>query len=85
MKKSGYKNNYHSVVTKANLDKIKNILNEYEYYDENTVEQIEYEEKDNLPYFILTVDTAEYIGRGAYAMLDGIFIEINSTNQDQGE
>lgn len=81
MKKSGYKNTYHRVVTKANLDKIKNILNEYEYYDENTVEQIEYEEKDNLPYFILTVDSAEYIGRGAYAMLDGIFIEINSIIQ----
>ncbi len=82
MKKSGYKNTYHSVVTKANLDKIKNILNEYEYYDKNTVEQIEYEEKDNLSYFIFTVDSAEYIGRrGAYAMLDGIFIEINSIIQ----
>ena len=82
MKKSGYKNTYHRVVTKANLDKIKNILNEYEYYDKNTVEQIEYEEKDNLPYFILTVDSAKYIGRwGAYAVLDGIFIEINSIIQ----
>lgn len=82
MKKLGYKNTYHRVVTKANLDKIKNILNEYEYYDKNTVEQIEYEEKDNLPYFILTVDSAKYIGqRGAYAVLDGIFIEINSIIQ----
>ncbi len=82
MKKTGYKNTYYSVVTKANLEKIKHILNEHEYYDENTVEQIEYEEKDNLPYFILTVDSAEYIGqRGAYAMLDGIFIEINSIVQ----
>ena len=82
MKKSVYKNTYHRVVTKANLDKIKNILNEYEYYDKNTVEQIKYEEKDNIPYFILTVDSAEYIGRrGAYAMLDGIFIEVNSIIQ----
>jgi hypothetical protein len=79
MKKPGYKDTYYRLVTKANLEQIKHILNEHEYYDKNTVEQIEYEEKDNLPYFILAVDSAEYIGRrGAYAVLDGIFIEINS-------
>ncbi len=79
MKKSGYKDTYYRLVTKANLEQIKHILNEHEYYDKNTVEKIEYEGKDNLPYFILAVDSAEYIGRrGAYAVLDGIFIEINS-------
>ena len=71
MKKLGYKNTYHRLVTKANLDKIKDILNECEYYDKNTVEQIEYEGKNNLPYFILIVDLAQYIGRrGAYATLN---------------
>ncbi|MDA3789739.1 MAG: hypothetical protein PF503_14745 [Desulfobacula sp.] len=78
MKKSGYKNIYLRVVNKANLDKIKHILNESGYYNENTVEEIEYEEKDNLSYFSLTVDSTEHLRWGAYAMLDGIFIEINS-------
>ncbi len=78
MKKSGYKNAYHSVVTKANLEKIKNILNEHGYYDEITVDRIEYEKKDDLPYFILNVDSREYIGWGHFAMLDGIFVEIGS-------
>ncbi|QTA84827.1 hypothetical protein [Desulfonema magnum] len=78
MKKLGYKNTYHRVVTKANLEKIKHILNEYGYYDEMTVDQIEYEKKDDLPYFILNVDSPEYIRRGSFAMSDGIFIEIGS-------
>jgi len=81
VKKSGYKNIYLSLVKKANLDKIKHILNESGYYNENTVEQIEYEEKDNLSYFSLTVDSSEHLRRGAYALLDGIFIEINSIVQ----
>lgn len=77
MKKSGYKSVYLRVVRKANIDKIKNILNESGYYNENTVEQIEYEEKYNLSYFSLSVDSAEHLRQGAYALLDGIFIEIN--------
>jgi len=78
VKESGYKNIYFSLVKKANLDKIKHILNEAGYYNEDTVEEIEYEEKDNLSYFSLTVDSSEHLRRGAYALLDGIFIEINS-------
>jgi len=41
MEKLDYKNTYHRLVTKENLDRIKNILNEHEYYDKNTVEQLE--------------------------------------------
>ncbi|QTA83791.1 Uncharacterized protein dnl_62070 [Desulfonema limicola] len=78
MKKSDYRNTYHRLVTEANLEKIKQILNKQGYYDTNTVEQIKYEEKDNLSYYILNVDSTKYIGQGAYAMLDGIFVEINS-------
>jgi len=78
VKNPGYKSVYLRVVKKANIDKIKHILNEAEYYNEKTVEQIEYEEKYNLSYFSLSVDSAEHLARGAYALLDGIFIEINS-------
>ncbi len=76
---TSYKNVYLRVVKHANLDKVKSILNKSGYYNENTVEQIKYETKDNLPYFCLTVDSAEHIGReSAYALLDGVFIEIDS-------
>jgi hypothetical protein len=78
MKETGYKSTYYRVVTKANLEKIKHILNEHGYYDEITVDRIVYEKKDNLPYFMLHVDSPEYIGRGAFAMLDGIFVQIDS-------
>ena len=78
VEKSGYKNVYLRVVKKANIDKIKHILNKSGYYNEDTVGKIEYEEKDNLPYLSLSVDSAEHLRRGAYAMLDGIFIEIHS-------
>ena len=81
MKKTSYKNTYLSLVKKANLDKIKHILNESGYYNGNIVEQIEYEEKDNLSYFSLTVDSSELLRQGAYALLDGIFVEINSIVQ----
>ena len=81
MKKPSYKNTYLSLVKKVNLDKIKHILNESGYYNEDIVEQIEYEEKDNLSYFSLTVDSSELLRQGAYALLDGIFVEINSIVQ----
>jgi hypothetical protein len=78
MEKSGYKNVYLRVVKKANVDNIKHILNESGYYNEDTVGRIKYEEKDNLPYLSLSVDSAEHLRWGAYAMLDGIFIQIDS-------
>lgn len=81
MKKLGYKNAYHRVVTKANLEKIKHILNECGYYDEMTVDQIKYEEKGNLSYFLLNVDSTTYIRQGSFAMLDGIFVEVGSVIQ----
>ena len=73
MKKPSYKNTYLSLVKKVNLDKIKHILNESGYYNEDIVEQIEYEEKDNFSYFILTVDSSELLRQGAYALLEGGF------------
>ncbi len=85
MRKSGYKNAYHRVVTKANPEKIKHILNEHGYYDEKTVDQIEHEKKDNLPYFVLNVDSPEYIGWGRFAMLDGIYIDIGSVLRQWNE
>ena len=81
MKKPSYKNTYLSLVKKVNLDKIKHILNESGYYNEDIVEQIEYEEKDNFSYFSLTVDSSELLRQGAYALLDGVFVEINSIVQ----
>jgi len=81
MEKSGYKNVYFQVVKKENTNRIKLILNETGYYDENTVEKIMYEEKDDSSYFSLIVDSAEHIGRNAYAMLDGIFVKIDSIVQ----
>ena len=81
MEKSGYTKVYFQVVKKENTDRIKHILNETGYYDENTVEQIVYEEKDDLSYFCLNVDSAEYIGRNAHAMVDGIFVTSDSIVQ----
>lgn len=76
-KKPSYKNTYYNLVTQENLEGIKKIIKNQGYYDSVTIDRIQYNELCGLPYFFVTVDSADYT-YGHYAMLDGIYLNVNS-------
>ncbi len=78
MNKTGYKNIYYQVVKESNLEIIKKIIKELGYYDEETIDKLEFNNKDNLPYFSITVDSSEHLAKGCFSLLDGIFIDIDT-------
>lgn len=75
--KPSYKNTYYNLVTRENLEEIKKIIKFQGYYDSTTINKIQYRELNNLPHFFLTVDSPDYTN-GHYAMLDGIYLDVNS-------
>ncbi len=78
MKKTGYKKMYYQVVKKSNLVKIKRILKKQGHYDIATIEKIEFNKKDNLPYLCITFDSSEQPVMRYFFLLDGIFIDIDT-------
>jgi hypothetical protein len=78
MKPINYKKAYYEFVRQENLEKLKIILKELQYYDDSIIENIQFKRKDDLSYFCALVDSPEYTGNRSYTMLDGIFIEIES-------
>lgn len=72
-----YKETYHNLVTRENLDIIKKIIKDHDYYDSETIDNIQYQELNSLPHFFVTVDFPDYT-LGHYAMLDGIFVNIDA-------
>ena len=75
--KTSYKDTYYTLITQENLERIKEIIKEAGYYDSTFIEKIQYRELKGLPHLFLTVDSPNYTN-GHYAMLDGIFLNINS-------
>ena len=75
--KISYKKAYYNLVTKENLEGIKIIINNHGYYDPTSIKKIQYRKLKSLPYFFLTFDSPEYTN-GHYAMLDGIYLNVNS-------
>ncbi len=76
-KKISYKDTYYNIVTQENVEEIKKIINDQGYYDPAIIDQIHYRELNGLPHFFLTVESPDYTN-GHYAMLDGIYLNINS-------
>ena len=76
-KKPNYKDTYYNLVTQKNIEGIKKIIKEQGYYDSKTIDKIQYRELNGLPHFFLTVDSPNYTD-GHYAMLDGIYLDVNS-------
>lgn len=75
-KNPGYKDTYFNLVTRENLEMVKKIIKDHGYYDPTTVDKIQYRELDELPHFFLPVDSPNYTC-GHYAMLDGIYLDVN--------
>ncbi len=78
MTQMSYRDAYHQFVKEENLDKIKDILNEHEYYDAEANAKIHVKENDGLPYILLPVESDEYTGKNGYGVADGIFLDISS-------
>lgn len=76
-KKSNYKDTYYTLVTQENLEPIKVIMKDHDYYNSSTIDKIQYCELDGLPHFSLIVDSPKYTD-GNYAMLDGIYLNVSS-------
>lgn len=76
-KKPSYKNTYYNLVTRDNLERIKKIIMNQGYYDSVTINKIQYNELNGLPHFFVTIGFADYT-YGHYAMLDGIYLDVNS-------
>jgi hypothetical protein len=76
-KNPSYKKTYYNLVTRENLEGIKKIIENQGYYDPVTINKIQYDEINNLPHFFIIVDSPDYTF-GHYAMLDGIYLEVDS-------
>jgi hypothetical protein len=72
--KTRYKKAYYDLVTPENLAKIKTVLKERGSYDSETIDKIQYQEENNLPYLLIEEDSGAYLGQGNYGMVDGIFV-----------
>lgn len=78
MTRPRYKETYFRLIKETNLESIKQILRDHEYFDGATIDRITYAEADRLPYFLLHVDTSDYIPWGSAAMLNGTFVKIDA-------
>lgn len=76
-KKPSYKDTYYNLVTQENLEGVKKIIKDQGYYDSTTINKIQYRELNGLPHFFVIVDFPDYTS-GHYAMLDGIYLNVNS-------
>ncbi len=72
-----YKDTYYNLVTHENTEGIKKIIKNAGYYDSETINKIQYNELYGLPHLFVIVDSDDYT-HGRYALLDGIFVEIDS-------
>lgn len=77
MKNPGYKETYLKLVTQGNIESLRKIIKEHEYYDPATVDEIQYRDSGKFPYLFLIVNSSQYIN-GEYAMLDGIYLDIKT-------
>ncbi len=75
--KPSYKDTYYNLVTRENLEGVKKIIKNQGYYDSTTINKIQYRELNSLSHFFLIVDSPDYT-YGHYAMLDGIYLNVNS-------
>lgn len=83
--KLNYKDAYFKLMKIGNFEEIKKILREQEYYSSCVIDEIELKKEDGLPYLYLLVDSFERLSEQAYAMVDGIFIDIASIVADWTE